>query len=218
VNLVIFDCDGVLVDSERITNRVFCEMLNELGVDVSLEDMFERFVGYSMAQCVAIITDILGTPPPEDFVPRLRRRSAAALVSEIAPVAGVSAVLKTLTVPYCVASSGEPEKIRLTLGSTGLLGYFEGKIFSVADVKEPKPAPDVFLHAASVMGADPRSCVVIEDTPVGVEAGIAAGMTVYGFAADTPERRLWEAGADEVFTAMPALPQLLTQHSREACP
>lgn len=208
-DLVIFDCDGVLVDSERITNTVFCAMLNELGLSVSLSDMFERFVGLSMPQCLELITALLGRAPPEDFVPTLRRRAEAALRAGVRPIEGVTEVLKELRIPCCVASSGEHDKIRLTLGATGLLQNFEHRIFSVADVALPKPAPDVFLHAARTLGADPAACAVIEDTPTGVRAGVAAGMRVFGFAANTPHHRLSEAGAHHVFCAMRELPQLL---------
>jgi HAD superfamily hydrolase (TIGR01509 family) len=211
LELVIFDCDGVLVDSERITNRVFCDMLNDLGLNVTLEDMFERFVGHSMSQCVEMITELLGAPPPDDFVPTLRHKTAAAFVTEVQPVDGVSAVIDALSVPYCVASSGEPEKIRLTLHQTGLLSRFEGRIFSVVDVTHPKPAPDVFLHAATTMGASPEWCAVVEDTPTGVRSGIAAGMYVYGFAANTPAHRLSTAGAHQIFSDMTDLPQLLAE-------
>lgn len=207
--LVIFDCDGVLVDSERITNTVFCAMLNELGLPLSLTDMFERFVGLSMPQCLELITELLGRAPPEDFVPHLRRRAEAALRAEITPIAGVAEALKELCVPYCVASSGDHDKIRLTLGATGLLGNFEGRIFSVADVAKPKPAPDVFLLAARTLRADPAACAVVEDTPTGVRAGVAAGMRVFGFSANTPQHRLTEAGAHCVFSEMRQLPGLL---------
>ncbi|HET7570371.1 MAG TPA: HAD family phosphatase [Gammaproteobacteria bacterium] len=215
-DLVIFDCDGVLVDSERIANRVFCEMLNELGLHVSLQDMFDRFVGLSMPQCVELIAEMHGEPPPPTFVAELRQRTAPALKAEIEPVRGVAEVLAKLRVPYCVASSGEHEKIRLTLGATGLLKYFEGRIFSVADVENPKPAPDVFLFAASQLGANPSACVVIEDTPVGVRAAVAAGMTALGFAANTPAHRLTSAGAHAVFSEMRQLTALLALQSRPA--
>jgi len=119
--LVIFDCDGVLVDSERITNTIFCAMLNELGLPLSLDDMFERFVGLSMPQCTALITEMHGKPPPDTFIPELQQRAGVALKEQITPISGVADVLATLSVPYCVASSGDHEKIRLTLGATGLL-------------------------------------------------------------------------------------------------
>jgi HAD superfamily hydrolase (TIGR01509 family) len=216
--LVIFDCDGVLVDSERITNTVFCSMLNELGLAVSLKDMFERFVGLSMPQCIELITELLGRPPPDTFVPDLRRRAESALRAEITPIAGVTETLKDLRIPYCVASSGDHEKIRLTLGATGLLKSFENKIFSVVDVERPKPAPDVFLHAARTLGAEPSACAVIEDTPIGVRAGVAAGMHVFGFSANTPEHRLKEAGAHNVFSEMRHLPNLLRGAGQPAVP
>jgi len=208
---VIFDCDGVLVDSERITNQVFCAMLNELGLAVTLDDMFERFVGHSMQQCVELITEMRGAPPPETFVPQLRLRAAEALREQIQPIPGVTEMLKDFAVPSCVASSGEHEKIRLTLGATGLLKYFQGRIFSVADVARPKPAPDVFLFAARQLGAEPGRCAVVEDTPTGVRAAVAAGMHVFGFAANTPEHRLREAGAHQVFSDMRLFRQLLDE-------
>jgi HAD superfamily hydrolase (TIGR01509 family) len=207
--LVIFDCDGVLVDSEHITNQIFCHMLNELGLSVTLDDMFERFVGLSMPQCLALITELHGAPPPDSFVPELRSRAAEALREQIRPIPGVAEALERLSLPYCVASSGEHEKIRLTLGATGLLEHFENKIFSVVDVPRPKPAPDVFLFAARSLGAEPSRCAVVEDTPTGVRAAIAAGMYVFGFCANTPAYRLKEAGAHEVFSEMRLFPGLL---------
>lgn len=207
--LVIFDCDGVLVDSERITSTVLCTMLNELGLSLSLQDMFELFVGKSMAQDVALITELLSQPPPGDFEANFRRRSTAALAAGIEPVAGVAGMLDELRIPFCVASSGRHEKIRLTLGKTGLLDKFAGKIFSVTDVAEPKPSPDVFLLAARTFGVEPSACAVVEDTPTGVCAGVAAGMHVFGFAAETPRHRLEAAGVQHLFSDMRQLPGLL---------
>ena len=208
--LVIFDCDGVLVDSERISNRVFCAMLNELGLALTLDDMFARFVGLSEPQCYQLIIELLGKPPPADFARVLRLRTEAALKAEVAAVPGIGAVLDTMTVPFCVASSGSHEKIRLTLGACGLLQHFSARIFSVTDVGKPKPAPDVFLHAAHALSAQPADCVVVEDTPTGVRAGVAAGMRVLGFCAATPADRLREAGAHALFADMRRLPDLLT--------
>lgn len=207
--LVIFDCDGVLVDSERITNRIFAGMLRELGIDISLDDMFERFVGRSMEQCLDAITEMLGQPPPADFVEDYRARTKAALESQLKPVPGIEAALDEITLPCCVASSGEPEKMRLTLGVTGLLPRFEGRLFSVTEVARSKPAPDVFLLAARRCNAAPPACVVVEDTPTGVAAGVAAGMTVYGYSALTPPARLLAAGAHRVFGDMAELPPLV---------
>jgi HAD superfamily hydrolase (TIGR01509 family) len=207
--LVIFDCDGVLVDSELITNRVFTKMLNELGVAVSNDEAFEKFVGKSMAQCLEMIAGLLGREVPADFVRRYDQRSAAALTSELKAVPGIEAALEAIQVPYCVASNGSHEKMQTTLGITGLLPKFKDKLFSVSEVARGKPFPDVFLHAAGKFGVAPSGCAVIEDTPTGVSAGVAAGMTVYGYCAHTPAHRLIAAGAHGTFGRMSDLPELL---------
>jgi HAD superfamily hydrolase (TIGR01509 family) len=207
--LVIFDCDGVLVDSELITNRLFAQMLNEIGIAMSLEDVFERFVGRSLPQCLAIVTELLGRPVSDEFVPQFHRRAAAALQSELKAVPDIEMVLAAVRVPFCVASSGTHEKMQTTLGITGLLPQFRGKMYSVTEVAHSKPFPDVFLHAASQQGVMPSACAVIEDTPTGVTAGVAAGMTVFGYCALTPKQRLIEAGAHHTFERMRDLPGLL---------
>jgi HAD superfamily hydrolase (TIGR01509 family) len=212
LSLVIFDCDGVLVDSELITNRVFAEMLGELGLAFTTEDMFERFVGRSMTQCCETIAGLLNRPVPAGFVAQYQARSTAALHAQITAVAGIEdclAALEARGVPYCVASNGTQEKMRTTLAATGLWARFEGRRFSIADVLHGKPAPDLFLHAAGHYRIAPNRCCVIEDTPTGVIAGLAAGMTVYGYAARTPARRLLEAGAHHTFSDMRQLPSLL---------
>ena len=208
--LVIFDCDGVLVDSELITNRVFAGMLNELGIPVTLEDMFERFVGRSMPQCLDLITKMLGRPVPPHFVEEYQTRSAAALRSELKAVPDIETVLAGIRVPYCVASSGTHEKMQTTLGLTGLLPQFRGKMYSVTEVAQSKPFPDVFLYAARRQGVAPADCAVIEDTPTGVRAGVAAGMTVFGYCAMTPKQRLIAAGAHHTFERMRDLPGLIS--------
>jgi HAD superfamily hydrolase (TIGR01509 family) len=208
-DLIIFDCDGVLVDSELITNRVFALMLGEIGIHMTLEEVLERFVGRSMSQCWEVIAGILGHPLPQSFLDDYRRRAASALQSELKIVPGVDAVVAGLNTPFCVASSGTHEKMQLTLGATGLLAKFSGRIYSVTDVARSKPYPDVYLHAAKQMGVAPASCAVIEDTPTGVRAGVAAGMTVFGYCALTPEQRLREAGALTTFRHMRELPALL---------
>jgi len=207
--LVIFDCDGVLVDSELITNRVFSQMLNELGIAISLEDIFERFVGRSMPQCLEILAKLLGRPVPQHFVEEYQTRSATALKSELKAVPDIETVLAAMRVPYCVASSGTHEKMHTTLGITGLLPQFRGKMYSVTEVAQSKPFPDVFLHAARQQGVMPADCAVIEDTPTGVRAGVAAGMTVFGYCALTPKQRLIEAGAHHTFERMRDLPSLI---------
>ncbi len=208
-DLIIFDCDGVLVDSEVITCRIFSNMLNELGLTISIDEVFERFVGKSMAQCLEMIAGLMTADVPEDFVSRFHARTTAALKAELTAVPGIELALQAIRIPYCVASNGTHEKMQATLGITGLLPKFKDRVFSVSEVARGKPFPDVFLHAARKLGAAPSACAVIEDTPTGVSAGVAAGMTVYGYSARTPAQRLTDAGAHCIFDRMSDLPRLL---------
>ena len=217
--LVIFDCDGVLVDTERVSNQVMADLLAEYGVSLSFEECVARFIGRSDAQCQLIAEALSGQPLPENFLDICEARTLALLEQELRPVPGIEALIAELHSPFCVASNGRREKMRFTLGKTGLLNYFAGKIFCVEDVALPKPAPDLFLHAARSCGADPARCVVIEDTPTGVRAARAAGMRVFGFAGLTPAASLLQAGADAVFFSMDELPGLLYgEGSRTATP
>lgn len=211
-DLVIFDCDGVLVDSEPITNSVFAEMLNELGLSVTLDDMYRDFLGHSLGYCLAKVETMLGRSLPEDFAGAYRMRSREALAREVKPVRGVVAVLDALTsagIPFCVASSGDYEKMRTTLGATGLLTRVEGHLFSVVDVARPKPHPDLFLHVARRRSVEPARVVVVEDTAIGVEAAVSAEMTVYGYAEHGNSERLRAAGATDTFASMDELPALI---------
>ena len=210
-DLVIFDCDGVLVDSEPISNRVFTEMLVAIGLDTTPEQAMHDFVGRSMASCLAIVAERLGRPVPDDFERTMQARTFAEFRASLGAVPNVITVLDALDaagVRTCVASSGSHEKMRTTLGITGLLPRFDGRLFSATEVARGKPHPDLFLHAARAMGAEPSRCAVIEDSPVGVRAGVAAGMTVFGFAARGQHEALAEAGA-VVFDDMTRLPDLL---------
>lgn len=215
-DLVIFDCDGVLVDSEIITTRVFAAMLGELGATYTLEEMFDQFVGRSMQYCYDKVRAVIGRELPPDFESTLRARVTDALSAEVQAVAGIHDALDALTLPTCVASGGDHHKMRTTLGATGLLPRFEGRLYSVTQVAHGKPAPDVFLFAAAQQGAVPSRVAVVEDTPVGVTAGKAAGMTVFGYAGvdRTPAQRLREAGADVVFSSMRELPALIGEFPR----
>lgn len=217
-DLVIFDCDGVLVDSEPISNRVFTEMLNDIGVRTTLAETMRDFVGRSMKSCLEIIEARLGRGVPADFEATLQARTFAAFHGALDAVPGVAAALDALDaagVPTCVASSGEHAKMRTTLGLTGLLPRFEGRLFSATEVPRGKPHPDLFLHAARRMGADPSRCAVVEDSPVGVRGAVAAGMRVLGFAARSEPALLAEAGA-AVFDDMARLPALLLGRAAEA--
>jgi HAD superfamily hydrolase (TIGR01509 family) len=207
--LVIFDCDGIVVDSEPLANRVLHERLAALGLRLSLEESAARFTGRSMAGCVALVERLLGRPVPDDFVADLRRETRAAFERGLEPVPGIIAVLERLPGPFCLASSGSHEKIRHSLRLTGTDRYFgPERIFSAEDVARGKPAPDLFLYAASRCGARPGECTVVEDSVPGVEAAVAAGMRVFGFAARTPSRALAAAGAT-IFSDMDQLPGLL---------
>ena len=214
LDLVIFDCDGVLVDSERVANEVFARALEEVcGLEFTLEDMFDTFVGHSKSQCLEKIELILGYPPPDELERRYREEINGALQLSVRAVAGIEPVLGQLSLPYCVASSGSHEKMRLTLGKTGLIDYFDGNIFSTSEVARGKPHPDIYLHAATRMGVrDPSRCLVVEDSPIGVTGARAAGMRVFGFAELMPARRLADSGADLVFDRMCDLPALIARH------
>ncbi len=209
-DLIIFDCDGVLVDSELLSNRVLTQMLGEIGLPMSLEDIIATFMGHSMAACVDIIEQRTGRPLPSTFVADFRDRTFDVFRRELRPVAGIEAVLDAIDRPFCVASSGPPEKIQLTLSTTGLMPRFTGRIFSAVEVARGKPHPDLFLHAAQMMGVTPARCVVVEDSVRGVQAAVAAGMRVLGFADLTDADELAAAGAD-VFRSMDQLPALLAQ-------
>ena len=211
-DLVIFDCDGVLVDSERISSRVFASLLDEIGLHFTPDDMIETFMGNSMGRCVEIVTERLGHAPPDDLIERYHATMREALVHELRPIEGVAALLDALdavNLPYAVASNGEHAKMQTTLDVTGLLARFEGRRFSSMDVERPKPAPDLFLHAAGRMGVSPAGCVVIEDSPLGVQGACAAGMTVIGYADLLPAARLRAAGATHVVTSLTDVPELL---------
>ena len=206
--LIIFDCDGVLVDSEPISNRIMAEVLTENGLPVTLEMCYEHFLGRTMSDCVSILASRFGHTVTADFVDTVRERTLDALREEIEPVQGIAATLERICVPTCVASSGQLVKMRTTLERTGLLHHFEDRLFSAAGMARGKPHPDIFLHAAEAMGAEPLACAVVEDSPVGVRAGVAAGMTVFGYAALTDPQKLSAAGG-RIFTDMQDLPALL---------
>lgn len=207
--LVIFDCDGVVVDSERVVHAVFGAFIRSLGVHLSETEMFERFLGRRLKECMDVVAELRGAPVPAGALERYCAERDRVLAAEVQPVAGIRAVLEELTIPYCMASSGDHAKMRLTLGATELMPFFEGRLFSATEVPHGKPAPDVFLHAAERMGVAPTRTAVIEDSVNGVLAGCAAGMTVYGFSGLTPAARLVEAGASSVFDSMGELPRLL---------
>ncbi|GGU08575.1 MULTISPECIES: HAD family hydrolase [Streptomyces] len=209
--LVVFDNDGVLVDSEPISNTILAGYLTELGHPTSYEDSLRDYMGAALHRVHDLIGERTGQRLPLDFDETLHARVFAAFARELEAVAGIADVLKQLVedkIPYCVASSGSHERIRVGHRTTGLDAWFRDEnIFSAEDVGRGKPAPDLFLHAAARMGVAPERCVVVEDSRLGVQAAIAAGMDVYGFTAMTPRERL--AGARGYFDDMGELLLLL---------
>ncbi|MFH8684572.1 HAD family hydrolase [Streptomyces lydicus] len=211
--LVIFDNDGVLVDSEPLSNAVLAGYLTELGHPTSYEESIRDYMGSAMHRIHELVMERTGQRLPEDFDDVFHGRVFAAFERQLKPVPGAREVLETLAadgVSYCVASSGTHERIRVGHRMTGLDRWFpEGRVFSSQDVGRGKPAPDLFLHAAREMGVAPERCAVVEDSPLGVQAAVAAGMDVYGFTAMTPAEKLAEAGATALFAAMAELLELL---------
>jgi HAD superfamily hydrolase (TIGR01509 family) len=206
-SLVIFDCDGVLVNSETIASTVLAEHLTLAGHPHSQEECFMRFTGLSLDSCRAMVEEKSGRSLPEDFFLHLQRETFARFSEELQPVPGIRDVLEFLHDggwPYCVASSGSHEKMAMTLEKTGLRKYFRDRVFSASDVLHGKPAPDLFLHAALSQDYQPARCIVIEDSIPGVLAGIAAGMKVCAFG----EKHVISADA-QVFTCMSELPAML---------
>ena len=209
LELVIFDCDGVLIDSERIAVRTDVQVLAKLGWVLTEAECIERFVGLSDRSIKAAIEAQLGRCLPDDWDHEFQSLYRDAFAAELTPVAGVVEALDQITLPSCVASSSSHEKLRFTLGLTGLYERFAGRIFSAYEVARGKPAPDLFLYAASRMGVEPAACAVVEDSRYGVAAARAAGMRAFGFAGGLTPRAWLEAPGTVVFTDMRELPGLL---------
>jgi HAD superfamily hydrolase (TIGR01509 family) len=210
-DLVIFDCDGVLVDSEPLSNRILAERLTAIGLPTSTEDAMRDYMGRSWKTDQELIERRLGGPLPDGWVDGYHAEVFEAFERELEPVPGLPEALDDIELPWCVASSSAHPRIRTALRATGLLDRFEGRIFSSTDVEHGKPAPDLFLLAAGTMGAEPARCVVVEDAPAGVQAGLAAGMTVLGYAGLTPPEQLDGA---RVFGSMAELPALISGCAR----
>ncbi|MET2829744.1 HAD family hydrolase [Mesorhizobium shangrilense] len=213
--LVIFDCDGVLVDSEGLSVSALLGMIKLAGGTIDEDTAYEHFLGKSMKSVREILGRDFGLDITDRQLTEMRVELMRRFREELKPVAGVREMLPRLVTPCCVASSGTLDRIRHALDVTGLLGLLEPHLFSAAMVARGKPAPDLFLHAAKAMGAEPQNCLVIEDSPAGVEAARAAGMHIFAFTggshAGQPalKARLASMQPDFIFADMLQLPDLI---------
>jgi HAD superfamily hydrolase (TIGR01509 family) len=212
--LVIFDCDGVLVDSEPLSNTVFARALNREGLDWSVEETMRRLIGRSMKSCVEIVEGLLSRQLPEDFVHKMQAETLQVFRdAPLQPVPGINEAIDAIEaqgIKTCIASSGGFDKMEVSLGVTGLWSRFEGRIFSASQVARGKPYPDLFLHAAIAMNEQPFDCVVVEDSVPGVQAAKAAGMRVLGYTgAPHADRDAMGAAGAFLFNEMKQLPELV---------
>jgi HAD superfamily hydrolase (TIGR01509 family) len=223
VTLLIFDCDGVLVDSEMIALGLLAHMLTDLGWPIAVAECRLRFMGRSTSDVLADVEGMLGRPLPMEFGNRMKALLFERLRRELRPLPDVCEIVSALPYQVCVASSSQPERIALSLEVTGLAPLFEGRVFSAAEVRHGKPAPDLFLHVAARLGVKPEEAIVIEDSPAGITAARHAGMRAIGFAgashADSAlARMLMSAGAREVLTKMVDLPAAIERLRAKSSP
>lgn len=208
---ILFDCDGVLADSEPVVNRVVAADLSARGWALSPDEAGAIFLGMALPDMVPIIEAQVGALPA-GWTQYLKERTAEVMAREVTPVPGAAellAAVRAAGVPIALASNSSRVELAAKLTRLGFTGAFEGRIFSFEDVQRPKPHPDIYLEAASACGADPAECIVIEDSGAGVRAGVAAGCTVFGFAHVTEPEVLLAAGAGSVFTDLAQLPERL---------
>jgi HAD superfamily hydrolase (TIGR01509 family) len=212
--LVIFDCDGVLVDSEPISISVLIKAMADLGVAITEDEAYERFLGKSLATLISILETEFNVHANEEFLESIRTNLYARFRTELKAMPGIGDAIDALGLPCCVASSSQVERIKLSLSVTGLLPKLPN-IFSASMVKRGKPAPDLFLYAADQMHVEPRDCIVIEDSPAGIAAAKAAGMTVFAFTGGSHanfagyREELDRLSPEVVFDAMPELIHLV---------
>jgi len=205
---IIFDCDGVLVDSEEISSKILIDIANSLGAEIDMKYADINFTGKSLESVFLHIEKIAGKNLPKNHAQDYRTRTFEAFKSELNPIKGIHNLLNEISVPYCVASNGPTDKIRLNLSITKLLDKFENKIFSAYEIKSWKPDPELFLHAAKTMGFEPSECVVIEDSLAGIIAARKGGFDVLGYAKNRTHEAFEKEGA-KVFFEMETLINLL---------
>ena len=222
LSLIIFDCDGVLVDSEPLAMRVLLETIAAEGVSIDADTGFREFLGRSLSATIAHLNSAYGLHLNEVALERMRKDLFALYARELKPMAGLIEALEKINLPACVASSSQMERIRVSLTLTGLIDRFAPAIFSAAEVKHGKPAPDLFLHAAAKMKTSPGECLVVEDSPAGIIAAQRAGMRVFAFLGGghigpsglTDE--ILRLKPDRAFDDMHDLPALVEEAAREA--
>lgn len=218
-HLIIFDCDGVLVDSEMISFSVLHRMLADVGADVPLKRAYHDFLGKSLASVTKLVAEEFCVQITDKHLQDMRLELYARFEKELRPMPGLRNVLASLEADRCVASSSQPERIRLSLATTGLIDFFEPHIFSATMVDHGKPAPDLFFHAANAMGRRPEDCLVIEDSPAGVTAAKAAGMKVFAFVGGAHagpcrlREQMHDLKPDTIFDDMSKLPALIAAWS-----
>lgn len=220
-DLIIFDCDGVLVDSEVISCRAHAETLTRHGYPITSEQVFHRFLGRSTKQANSEVEADLGRALPDDFHLQLQDTLYRTFEADLEAVPHIHEALDAITQPVCVASSGSHQRMQISLGRTRLHGRFAPNIFSASQVDNGKPAPDLFLFAARQMNVAPERCVVIEDSVAGIAGAIAAGMPVLGFHGGSHcqegyGKKLHAAGATVIFDDMRQLPELIARLGRKA--
>jgi HAD superfamily hydrolase (TIGR01509 family) len=212
---IIFDFDGVLADSEVLSNTVIADVVTELGVPTSVDDAYRTFMGKRLSEVIEAIEAVTGRKLPPDFTDVYQKRTFDAFRARLKPVDGAREFLEIWRdVPRCIASSSSPERLALSLEVLNMAPLFEGRVFSASNVARGKPHPDIFLHAAEQLGIDPRDCIVIEDSVGGVTAGRAAGATVIGLTAASHiqpghDARLRQAGADHVVASFAELDRVI---------
>lgn len=214
LKLIIFDCDGVLVDTEKITGSYFCRYLERCGLTINREDTISKYQGRDLKSVVTDIEAQTGVKVPDDFVDQFREETMADYKTNLLPISGIKNALDQIPISKCVASNGPAKKMELTLGVTGLSEYFTNAIFSAYDINKWKPDPGLFLHAATKMKASPNECLVVEDSIHGAKAGISAGMKVLGFATEKNANDFKVSGVD-VFFNMDQLPELINKLSEQ---
>lgn len=205
---IIFDCDGVLVDSEAISAKIFQEIAAELGFEIGFETVLEQITGTSMKENLKFFSENIDDELPANFETEFRKRSYEAFKIDLKPIIGIHDLIEKIKVPIGVASSGPVEKIRLNLTTTKLIKYFDNNIFSSYEIGSWKPDPEIYIHAAKTMGFQPEECAVIEDSLVGVRAAKAGGFNVFGFAHGKIKNTFEELGVT-VFSDMKELGKML---------